>query len=301
MPTNRHFSVMAAALGDDARQAIATSRSMGFDGLLFDAHSQQLNLSDLSGTGRREFTHILKSNGQTPVAIRADIGPKGFGPGADLDRLLSGLDRVLQVARDLNAGAVTIDLGPLPEPVEPVKPKSRITPEQAGIILIPGPRDIPTDAKTQAAPTGRPADPAFIAHVDGALQVLCEIAERYQVQVALRSSLSGFASVDRAMNSVRCPWFGINLDPVAILHDRWSVDEIFSRFGNSILQVLARDAIRGDGGRTKPMPVSEGNVEWDKLLAALDAAAYRGWITFDPSDLPNPIDALRTGLARLKS
>jgi sugar phosphate isomerase/epimerase len=47
------------------------------------------------------------------------------------------------------------------------------------------------------------------------------------------------------------------------------------------------------------MPVGDGNVAWPELLAALDAAAYRGWITFDPSELSDRDRALRVGLAHL--
>ncbi|CAN5444621.1 hypothetical protein BH09PLA1_BH09PLA1_16340 [soil metagenome] len=300
--TPRQFSAIAAALSDDPRQAMSQSRSMGLAGLVFDAFSANLSLPDLSGTGRREFTHILQSSAQSLVAIRADIGPRGFAPGADLDRLLAGLDRVMQVARDLKAGAVSIDLGPLPEPTEPVKAKSTITPEQAGLILIPSSSETSANAKTPAAtPAVRPPDPAFASHVDGALQALCGIAERFQVRLGLHSSLSGFASLDRAMKSVRCPWFGVELDPVAMLPDRWSVDETFSRWGDSIVHVLARDATLGDAGRTRAMAVGAGDVAWEELLAALDSAGYRGWITLDPRDLPDPAGAMRSGLARLKS
>src|SRR3954467_12058435 len=139
MASHRKFSVLASALNDDARESMSRSRAMGFGGLVFDAHGRSLDLPALSITGRREFVHLLKTSGQTLVAVRADIGPKGFGCGADIDRLLAGLDRILQVARDSNAGAVTIDLGPRPEATEPVKPKSSITLEQAGVILIPSP------------------------------------------------------------------------------------------------------------------------------------------------------------------
>src|SRR4051812_47157541 len=114
MASPRKFSVMAYALSDDAREAMSRSREMGFGGLVFDAHARSLDLPALSITGRREFSHLLNTSGQTLVAIRADIGPKGFAPGADVDRLLAGLDRILHVARDLNAGAVAVDLGPLP-------------------------------------------------------------------------------------------------------------------------------------------------------------------------------------------
>lgn len=294
----RKFSVLASALSGDAREAMSRSREMGFGGLVFDAHSGSLDLPALSTTGRREFGYLLKASGQTLVAVRADIGPKGFGPGADIDRLLAGLDRILQVARDLNAGAVTIDLGPLPEPDEPVKPKPTISPEQAGVILIPSsstPEPPPPPVATRAP------DRAFATQVDGALRALCEIAERYQIMIAAASSLASFASIDRAVRATACPWLGINLDPVAMLQDRWSIDEIFSRRGDSIIHVLARDAIRGDAGRIRSMPVGEGNVKWPELSGALDAADYRGWITFDPSELSDPATALRTGLARLSA
>src|SRR4051812_7519019 len=115
MPVPRQFSVLSNALDDDAREAMSISRTMGFGGIVFDAHSRTLDLPSLSTTGRREFAHLLRSNAQTLVGICADIGPKGFSPGADVDRLMSGLDKILHVARDLVAGAVLIDLGPLPE------------------------------------------------------------------------------------------------------------------------------------------------------------------------------------------
>jgi sugar phosphate isomerase/epimerase len=291
---------MANALGDDARQAMSIARTMGFSGIVFDAHSPSLDLTSLSITGRREFAHLLRSNAQTLAGIRADIGPKGFSKGADIDRLISGLDQVLHVARDLVAGAVLIDTGPMPEVVEAEAPKPKITPEQAGLILIPSAAEIAANAEAPpAAATRRPPDPAFVAQVDAALSALCAIADRYQVTVAIRSSLAGFASLDRAIKTSRCPWLAMDLDPIAALHDRWSIDELFSRAGNSIAHVLARDGIRGESGRVKAMPVGSGEVEWNELLAALDAAGYRGWITFEPVDLADRAGALRAGIARL--
>lgn len=296
MPTPRQLSILANALHEDARQAMSISRMTGFGGIVFDAHSRMLDLPSLSTTGRREFAHLLRSNAQTLVGIRADIGPKGLSLGADIDRLMNGLDQVLHVARDLSAGAVMIDLGPLPEAVETESPKVKMTPEEAGLILIPSAEDIAANAKAQAAaPAVRPPDPSFVAQVDSALGELCAIADRYQVTVAVRSSLSGFASLDRAIKTARCPWLVIDLDPVALLHDRWTIDELFSRAGNSIAHVIARDGIRGDAGRVKPMPVGDGDVRWNELIDALDGAGYRGWMTLDPSGASDMHAALQRG------
>src|SRR5436190_6884455 len=54
MPTRLKIGVVAAALSQDARQAVEQSRLLGFAGVEFDAYSPRLSLPDLSGSGRRE-------------------------------------------------------------------------------------------------------------------------------------------------------------------------------------------------------------------------------------------------------
>ena len=45
-----------------------------------------VDLTELSGTGLRDVRQLLAAHEQRLVAISADLGPKGFGPGADIDR-----------------------------------------------------------------------------------------------------------------------------------------------------------------------------------------------------------------------
>jgi sugar phosphate isomerase/epimerase len=103
------------------------------------------------------------------------------------------------------------------------------------------------------------------------------------------------------MKSVACPWFGIDLDPVAMMIDEWSADEIFTRIGGLIRHVRGRDATAGADRRTKPAVVGSGSADWPRLLAGLDSAGYRGWITIDPVDLPNRGAAAKAGLAALRN
>src|SRR5947209_7479942 len=76
------LAVVASALDPDPRQAPRLSREMGFAGLHFEAYGAALRIPDLSATGRREFLHLLSNQSQHLVGLRADAGPKGFGPGA---------------------------------------------------------------------------------------------------------------------------------------------------------------------------------------------------------------------------
>src|SRR5215213_11152806 len=115
---NLKLAVVASALSNDPRTAPQLARRAGFAGLLFDARTAALDVTELSLTGRREFRHMLSGQDQQLVGLRHDLGSKGFGPGADVDRELSRLSRVMETATGLGAPLVCVDLGPLPVPVE---------------------------------------------------------------------------------------------------------------------------------------------------------------------------------------
>jgi sugar phosphate isomerase/epimerase len=291
-------SVIASALHGEPGEAPRRARLGGFAGLVFDAYSPGLSLPGLSGSGRREFRHLLASESQRLVAIRFDIGNHGFGPGADIDRILAEADRVFDAAAALAAGCVCIDLGPLPVPPLTDPPRPPVTPEQAGLIILPT-----FSAAPAPAPAPRPVpppDPAFLAQVNAAAAELCARADRYRVTLALSASLSSFASLGQVLRDARCPWFGVDLDPVAILRDDWDLDDVFSMVGPHLRHVTARDALSGAERRTRPTIIGHGNVPWEKLLAALDGAGYTGSITIDPTDLPDRPTAAVAGRKHLE-
>ena len=290
------LGVVASALSDDSRRAARASREMGFGGLLFDAFSSNLDLTHLSSSGRREFARLLTSQDQQLVGLRADLGAKGFGPGADIDRLLSRIDRVMEAAAGLAAPLICLDLGPLPPAPAQERAKPKITPEQAGIILIPTASPPPPTS----APVP-PPDPVFVAQVAAAMADLGARADRYSVIFAFRADLASFASLEDALRRAACPWFGIDLDPVAVLRDDWSLDEVFSRLGPLMRHVRGRDAIAGPDRRAKAVPLGQGSTDWAALLRRLDESAYRGWITVDPVDLADRPAAAAGAVKHLKT
>jgi sugar phosphate isomerase/epimerase len=290
------LAVAASALGDDPRQSPKRSQRLGFSGIAFSAFSNTLSLPDLSTSGRREFRHLLSSQNQQLAGIFADLGPKGFAPGADVDRLLDRLDNVLETAKGLAAPVVSLDLGPLPPAPRTAPPKPKVTPEMAGAILLPTFTDAaPAPEATNLDHIPPPVDPVFTAQVDAALADLGRRADRYGVTVALRSDLADFASLERALRRADCPWFGVDLDPVAVLRDDWEADDVFSRLGPLVRHVRGRDATGGAGHRTRPAVVGQGDTDWRQFLARLDDAGYQGWITLDPLELPDRAVAAEAG------
>jgi sugar phosphate isomerase/epimerase len=299
MPADRlRLSVVAHALSTDPRVAPRLARELGFAGVLFDAAAASLDLTALSGTGRREFRSVVAGQNQQLVGLRADLGGKGFGPGADVDRELERLEKAIDAARGLTAPLVSVDLGPLPEPERAAKPRPQVTQQQAGLILLPGSMDLP---KTPEPPPLPPPDPAFVSQVDAAMFELGRRADRYGVVLAMRAELASFAALERALRAADCPYFGVDLDPVAVLRDVWDIDEIFSRVGALVRHVRGRDATAGADRRTKPAPVGAGGTQWGQLLARLDEAGYHGWITLDPLELPDRIAGAVAGRKALES
>jgi sugar phosphate isomerase/epimerase len=294
------LAVVAEALAGDVREAVRLSRAGGFSGVQVEAYGA-VNLPELSISGCRDFKHLLAVHEQELVALRVDIGAKGFSTGADVDRVLARLEKGMAAAAGLGTRLMGVDIGPLPNPPRQSQPRPAITPQQAGLILLPS----EVIASSGRASTGEemiPAevDPVLTAQVDGALMELGQRADRYGVVVAFRSELAGFAALERALKAADCPWFGVDLDPVAVLQDEWDMDEVFSRLGMLIKSVRARDALRGTDRRTRPAGIGQGSVDWGELMADLDEVGYRGWITVDPMELGDRVAAARAGGEYLK-
>jgi sugar phosphate isomerase/epimerase len=286
---------MASALSSDPREAPRLARQAGFGGVVFDAFSTSLSIPDLSSSGRREFRQLLSRESQQLVGLRADLGPRGFGPGADVDRALRQLGRVLNVAAELGAVCVLTDLGLVPAPPRRPKPKPKVTPEQAGLIILPPPSASAEPALPEPVEPAPAPDPAFISQLNSALAEFGTIADRYRTSVALSSSLASFAALRQALVAANCPWYGADLDPVAILRDEWDIDEVFSALGNLTRHVRARDAIVGSDKRTKPAIIGQGSVDWARFSSALEQSGYSGAITVDPLDLADRVAGAVTG------
>jgi sugar phosphate isomerase/epimerase len=281
------IAVVLAAYSPDPRQAVPRARVAGFRGVQVEARSMALDLTTLSQSGRREFRTLLATHEQQLAGLRADAGAKGFGPSADIDRALAGLDKVLEAAAELQAGLVCLDLGPMPEPaVAAAKPKPKIEPAQAGLIILPtSAAGLGIETPKAEEPAARPADSAFEASLDAALVALGQRADRYGVTVALRSELASLAAIGRALRAAACPWFGVDLDVAAVLRDRWPIEETFGRLGSEVRHVRVRDARVGHDRRTQPAAVGQGDANWEQVLALLDDAGYHGWGTVDPLEL----------------
>lgn len=276
------FSIDSAIAGNDLRRAAALARQVRAEGLVLPARSTEQDLTGLSGTGRREVRHVLASAQVQLVAVRHAVGHEGLSPRGDLDAAVETIAAILRAAAELGRAMLCVDLGLLPPAaLTEVAAPPRPTPEQAGLILLPDPAP---PGPTPAIPR---RDPVFESSVNAVLREIGRQADRCGVVVAFSSSLASMASIQQAIAAVACPWFGIDLDPTAMLADDEDRDALLSRIGPLIRHVKLKDAVRGAGNRVRAVPVGDGQVDWRRMLRDLDAAGYHGFLTVETGDLPH--------------
>lgn len=268
-------------MGQTLREALARGQRLGFAGVSLDVVGGLLDTVSLSASGQREVRHLLSGHEQTLASLRARV------PGAslcgDLDRVLWQVQRCLIAAANLGAACLCLDVGALPPSRPAAARRQAITPRQAGLILLPGDMDLPV-------PQEPPASAEELAQwpdVEQAMIEIARLADRYGQRVALSSELSSIESLGQAQAAARCPLLGIELDPVAVLRDRWDMGKTLGELGEAVLQVRGHDALKGAGGRTQTVPIGRGSVEWDQLLYLLDEGGFKGWLTVDPLELPD--------------
>ncbi len=292
-PTDR-LAVVASALNVELKQTPMAAKAAGVAGLLFDVTT----MPALSGSGRREFRRLVGSTNRQIVGFELDLGAAGLSLKADVDRQLSTIEQAMELAAGLATPLVCVELGSLPAAAVTSPPKPPATQAMAGLLILSTSADL-KPARVEPAPT--PADQAFSTHLSPVMLDLARRADRFGVVLAFRSTLSSLASLEQAIMPLGCPWFGVDLDPIAALRDGREIDDVFSRVGGLIRHVRVRDAIVGTGGRTKPMPVGQGQVDWPAVLGNLSAAGYQGWITIDPMELADRQSAVRQAVAYLHS
>src|SRR6185312_16345314 len=211
------LGVVIEALSMDPRQAARSARLMGVDGVQFDGLSSALDITTLSASGRRELRHVLSSQDEQLIGLRGDVGVRGFGIGADVDQAIARVGKLMEAAAGLSAPLVCIDLGALPTAIDKSPRKPKVNADLAGLILLP--ESVEASGPSTPEQSAPPADTAFISQLNAAMDELGRCADRFSCMLAFRSELASIASLKQAVTAVNCPWFGIDLDPVAIVRD----------------------------------------------------------------------------------
>ncbi len=286
-------SLRAVSLGDDVRQIAPLGQRMGYGALQLDLRIGSVSLLELTASGQREFRSLLAQYDLALESLRMQLPADGLAATELHDRALWAISKAIDAAAGLKAGLLCIDLGRLPAAKGDAPPSQAIKPQDAGRIIIP----------ELAAPVAEAAeekeDRGAWDGIDSVMRELGTRADKTGITLAFSSELSSFASLKRAVEKAACPWFGVDLDPVSVLRDRWDMEHVLDAIGGMLRHVRARDAMKGSAGRTQPAAIGRGSTNWTDLLAMLDSGGYRGWVAVDTVDLADRVREAQSAVGLL--
>ena len=131
---------------------------------------------------------------------------------------------------------------------------------------------------------GRIPDDPESAHY-GVLRGVMDDLARYSNQVGTTLAITPEADSPEQLrgllDNVTSGPLLIDFDPAVFVLAERPAAQALRDLHAAIGHVRARDAVRHVGGSGSEVALGRGEVDWDEILAVLDEAEFRGWITVD--------------------
>ncbi len=96
------------------KDGIKTASTLGFQGIQIDATQREIAPENLSQSGRREIKRIIDLNRLCLCALGGELGV-GFTNANEFDFLIKRTKEIINLALDLQAGIVTVQIGSIPK------------------------------------------------------------------------------------------------------------------------------------------------------------------------------------------
>ena len=221
----------------------------------------ELRPSDLSRTGLREF-HKLLEDLNLRVSAVAFPTRRGYDDPDDLERRVLATQDAMRFAADLRADVIINDIGNIPEKTE---------------------------------------DPGFRRMVE-ALTAIAATGERAGVRLAAQTTSASPNDLARVIAALPDHSTGIDLYPSGLIAAGHSPVATIELLGPNVLHIHACDAIRdASTRRTNEVELGRGSADFPELLGLLSEFNFRGWITIERRESPNPIPDIENAVAFLRA
>ena len=220
----------------------------------------EVPLADLSQTGIRQLRKLLEDANLRVAAVRYPTR-RGYDSSAEIERRLQGTCQAMQVAAKLGARVL---VGQCCE-------------------------HVPTD--------DQPGHEVLLQ----SLEVLAREGNRLGVRFASLCGQNTPAELATLLAKLPEGTVAAALDPAGLVAEGQDVAGAIEQLGPYIDYVVAGDAVREFGsGRSVPVELGRGSVEWPEVMALLDAYGYQGWATVDLPGASDPETVYGNAVAFLR-
>lgn len=251
-------------------ESIKTAGESGLDGVQIYATSGEFSPETLTEERKEEIKKLLKENGLQVSALCGDMGGYGFEKEADNAERVRKTERIIDLAVEFGAKAVTTHIGVIPsDKTEPryatmlkALTECGLYAKEKGVTMAieTGPEKAKTllaFLKDTKGGVGVNLDPANFVMVTGQ-----DPAEAVRI-------LKGYIVHTHAKDGIK-------------LGDEQTPAEIYHAFAEGGVDAL--NACRS----FKELPLGEGNVDWEEYVSALKEIGYDGFLTIERETGDNP-------------
>lgn len=252
-------------------EGIELARSLGIDGVQIYATSGEFSPSILTVDGKRRIKGLLCDNGLEISALCGDTGGYGFERAEDNAERVELTKRIVDLAAEFGAKAVTTHIGVIPADKTHARYSAMLDAlAECGLYAK-------KSGVTLAIETG-PEKAAtllqFLKDTDGGVGVNLDPANFTMVTaqdpVEAVHMLKDYIVHTHAKDGVK-------------LSDDLTPEEVYHAFA-----VGGVDALNACTG-FKELPLGEGKVDWQAYLAALKSIGYDGYLTIERETGEDPV------------
>jgi sugar phosphate isomerase/epimerase len=217
--------------------------------------------SQMSATGLRQFRKLLEDLNLRVSAV-AFPTRRGYDELDDLDRRVLATQAAMRFAYDLGCSVVINRVGHVPPQAD---------------------------------------DPRFGRLVE-ALTALGAYGERVGARLAAQTGSEKPSELARLLAALPEGWIGVDLYPSGLILNGLSPREAVDELGLHVVHVHACDAVRDTASRREfEVELGRGTADFPELLGRLTEFDYRGWVTIERRDSPDPVTDIGNAVAYLRA
>jgi sugar phosphate isomerase/epimerase len=242
--------------------------------------SGELLPKNLTQTGRREITHLLRSHDLSVSAITCPLR-RGLDIVENLEPRLEHIRDVMKLAFDLGPKLVVLPIGKLPdEPPLAGRASDGEAPATSSLLLTANASDL---AQLGMSSQARSANNAADA-LKESLDALGKHGDRTGVNLALETGLDDPAETIAYLDRFSAGSLGVDYNPAHLLLNGFNPYDAIRTFGKRLFIAHAQDARRISPSKLTTVPLGRGDLDWMQLLAHFEEIDYRGNLTCAAED-----------------
>ncbi len=252
--------VMIESFRLGVKKGIQKAAELGADGFQIYVTRGEMAPWNLSQTGRRDFMHLVKSQGLVVSALCGDFGGGGFVRKEGLEERVEKTRQVLDLSRDLGVPIVTTHIGVVPED------------ESASELTM----------------------------MREALNELGDYAAKVGSVFASETGPESGKALADFLKTLSTETVRVNYDPANLVMSGFDEVAGVRDLADYIMHTHAKDGIRTADGGHQEVPLGQGQVRWEEYLAAMAEIGYDCFFTIEREVGDDPVKDITDAIAFLR-